>query len=223
MKFIARAAVFAAVTFGVGAIAHAATLELGDVETDAPVHQLNVQEHHLVPLSAPVPTPTAVPVVMAKPAEIVQPLPEAKADATVETASFSSLSDAVAAQDMPEDADAELHCLAVGVYYESKGEPLAGQLAVAEVILNRAASGRFARSVCGVLKQPGQFSFVRRGVLPTPPDNAHWRKAMAVAQVARKDLWDSPVENALYFHARYVSPRWKRARLGTVGNHIFYR
>lgn len=222
MKFITRAAVFAAVTFGVGAIAHAASLEQGNVKKDGPVQQLNVQEHHLVPL-LPAPTPTAVPVVMAKPAEIVQPLPEAKPEAKIETVSFSSLSDAVAAQDMPEDVDSELHCLAVGVYYESKGEPLAGQLAVAEVILNRAASGRFARSVCGVLKQPGQFSFVRRGMLPTPPNNPQWRKAMAVAQVARKDLWDSPVENALFFHARYVSPRWKRARVGTVGNHIFYR
>src|SRR5690606_16465883 len=140
-----------------------------------------------------------------------------------ETATYSTLSAAVAAQDMPADADSELHCLAIGVYYESKGEPLAGQLAVAEVILNRAESGRFAKSVCGVLKQPGQFSFVRRGVLPTPPNNAQWRKAMAVAQVAEKDLWDSPVENALFFHARYVSPGWKRARVGTVGNHIFYR
>jgi spore germination cell wall hydrolase CwlJ-like protein len=214
MKFISRAAVFAAVTFGVGAIANAATLDLGSVQQDPPIQQLNVQEHHIVPVALPqVQAPAPV-----KTAEIVQPLPEAE-----ETASYSTLSDAVAAQDMPEDADSELHCLAVGVYYESKGEPLAGQLAVAEVILNRASSGRFARSVCGVLKQRGQFSFVRGGALPTPPNNAQWRKAMAVAQVARKDLWESPVDNALYFHARYVSPGWKRARVGTVGNHVFYR
>jgi spore germination cell wall hydrolase CwlJ-like protein len=77
--------------------------------------------------------------------------------------------------------------------------------------------------VCGVLKQRGQFSFVRGGQLPTPPANAQWRKAVAVAQVAQKDLWESPVENALYFHARYVAPRWNRARVGTVGNHVFYR
>ncbi|WP_319951535.1 cell wall hydrolase [Sphingomonas caeni] len=155
---------------------------------------------------------------MAKPAEIVQPLP-----VKAEPAAYTTLSAAVDAQDMPEGVDSELNCLAVGVYYESKGEPLAGQLAVAEVILNRAASGRFAHSVCGVIKQPGQFSFVRRGVLPTPPNNAQWRRAMAVAQVARKDLWDSPAEDALYFHARYVSPRWKRSRVGVIGNHIFYR
>lgn len=215
MKFILRAAFFAAVTFGVGAIANAATHELGSGQEGAPVQKINVQEHHLVPV-LPLAAPTA------SPTEIVQPLPVAAAEED-ETASYSTLSAAVAAQAMPEDADAELHCLAVGVYYESKGEPLAGQLAVAEVILNRASSGRFAKSVCGVLKQAGQFSFVRRGVLPTPPNNPQWRKAMAVAQVARKDLWDSPVENALFFHARYVSPRWKRARVGTVGNHVFYR
>lgn len=214
MKFISRAAVFAAVTFGAGALAHAATTDLGTVQQDVPVQQLNVQEHHIVPVALPQPQAPA-PV---KTAEIVQPLPEAE-----ETASYQTLSDAVAAQDMPADADSELHCLAVGVYYESKGEPLAGQLAVAEVILNRASSGRFARSVCGVLKQRGQFSFVRGGALPTPPNNPQWRKAMAVAQVARKDLWESPVENALYFHARYVSPGWKRSRVGTVGNHVFYR
>ncbi|MES2445051.1 MAG: cell wall hydrolase [Pseudomonadota bacterium] len=149
----------------------------------------------------------------------VQQLPATDAD----TAEYSTLSAAVAAQDAPGAADRELNCLAVGVYYEAKGEPLAGQLAVADVILNRTTSGRFPRSVCGVLTQRGQFSFVRGGRLPTPPANAQWRKAMAVAQVAQKDLWDSPVEDALYFHARYVSPGWKRPRAGTVGNHVFYR
>jgi len=209
MKFIARAAVFAAVTFGAGAFANAATIDLGSSSADLLFQQFNEPVALAVPAQKPV--------LMAKPAEVVQPLPKA------EPASYTTLSDAVAAQDMPEDADSELHCLAVGVYYESKGEPLAGQLAVADVILNRATSGRFANSVCGVLKQRGQFSFVRGGVLPTPPNNPAWRKAMAVAQVARNDLWDSPVDNALYFHARYVAPRWKRSRVGTVGNHVFYR
>lgn len=213
MKFLPRAAVLAAVTFCAGAIANAATLEMSDVLPVVEAQDINSQEHHVVPM------PPAPVVPLAKAGEIVQPLP---ADES-ETAEFSSLSAAVAAQDHPEAVDRELHCLAVGVYYEAKGEPLAGQLAVAEVILNRAESGRFARSVCGVLTQRGQFSFVRGGVIPTPPENAQWRKAMAVAQVAQKDLWDSPVEDALYFHARYVTPGWKRPRVGTVGNHVFYR
>ena len=210
MKFIARAAVFAAVTFGAGALANAATLDLGSASQDLLFQQLNEP--------GPVEVPALGQPVLAKPAEIVQPLP-----AKPEPAAYTTLSAAVDAQDMPEGVDSELHCLAVGVYYESKGEPLAGQLAVAEVILNRASSGRFAHSVCGVLKQRGQFSFVHGGVLPTPPNNAQWRRAMAVAQVAQKDLWDSPAENALYFHARYVSPRWKRSRVGVIGNHVFYR
>lgn len=138
-------------------------------------------------------------------------------------AAYATLAAAVAAQPLEVD-DAELNCLAIGVYYESKGEPLEGQLAVAEVILNRAQSGRFASTVCGVLKQRGQFSFVRGGQLPQPPESARaWKTALAVARVARGDIWDSKVSNALYFHARYVSPGWRRARVGSVGNHIFYR
>lgn len=144
-------------------------------------------------------------------------------DSDSESATYATLAAAVAAQDAIAD-DAELNCLAIGVYYESKGEPLEGQLAVAEVILNRAKSGRFPASVCGVLTQRGQFSFVRGGRLPQPPAGTRaWKTALAVAQVARDDSWDSRVSNALFFHARYVSPGWRRARVGSVGNHIFYR
>lgn len=213
MKFLPRAAVIAAVTFCAGAFANAATLDATTLNQDVPVQTVNPQEHHVVP--APITTVVATP----RSAEIVQPIPAEQEDDT----DFATLSAAVAAQDAPALLDSELNCLAVGVYYESKGEPLAGQLAVADVILNRAASGRFPRSVCSVIKQRGQFSFVRRGSLPTPPANAQWRKALAVAQVAQKDLWDSPVGEALYFHARYVNPGWKRPRVATVGNHIFYR
>lgn len=212
MKFIHRAASFAAVTFCAGALANAATLDVTLNPQDMPVHASNPQERPVVPAPQ-----VAVP--LRQEGEIVQPIPNAAPD----DAEFNSLSAVVAAQDAPESLDGELHCLAVGVYYEAKGEPLAGQLAVAEVILNRTTSGRFPRSVCSVIKQPGQFSFVRGGKLPTPPANGQWRKALAVAQVAQKDLWDSPVPQALYFHARYVKPGWKRARVGTVGNHVFYR
>jgi spore germination cell wall hydrolase CwlJ-like protein len=138
-------------------------------------------------------------------------------------AAYASLAAAVAAQPA-EAGDTELNCLAIGIYYESKGEPLEGQLAVAEVILNRTTSGRFPRTVCGVLKQRGQFSFVRGGALPQPPSGARaWKTALAVAKVAQDEKWDSRVADALYFHARYVSPGWRRARVGSVGNHVFYR
>jgi len=218
MKFLPRAATFAAVTFCAGALANAATLAAAPAVQDMPAEAVNPREQAVVPA----PQAEAAPLVYAKPAEIVQPLPEA---ALQEDQDFATLSAAVEAHydDLDAAADRELNCLAVGVYYESKGEPLAGQLAVADVILNRTRSGRFPKSVCSVLTQRGQFSFVRGGKIPTPPNNAQWRKALAVAQVAQKGLWDSPAEDALFFHARYVKPSWKRARVATVGNHIFYR
>jgi N-acetylmuramoyl-L-alanine amidase len=121
-------------------------------------------------------------------------------------------------------ATAELECLAGAIYFESKGEPLPGQLAVAEVIINRTKSGRYPATMCGVVKQRGQFSFVRAGRLPPiPKQSAHWRKAVGIAHIALKDLADSPAQNALSFHATYVSPRWRMKRVATVGNHVFYR
>jgi N-acetylmuramoyl-L-alanine amidase len=119
--------------------------------------------------------------------------------------------------------DQQADCLAKAVYFESKGEPLDGQLAVAEVIMNRAKSGRFAGTLCGVVKQPSQFSFVRGGGFPPVVNQAMWRKAVGVAQVAMNGLWESSAPNALYFHAKRVSPNWGKKRVTSVGNHIFYR
>lgn len=136
-----------------------------------------------------------------------------------------SLHELVADHSSPRTADSEHECLANAVYFESKGEPLRGQLSVAEVVLNRAKSGRFAKSICGVVKQRGQFSFVRGGRLPSVPRaSAAWHKAVAVAHIALEDLADSPASRALFFHARRVKPGWRGVtRVATVGNHIFYR
>jgi spore germination cell wall hydrolase CwlJ-like protein len=215
MKFLPRAATFAAVTFCAGALANAATLvnPLPAMQ-DAPVQQVNVPQPQLVP------APQTAAASEQGNREIVQALPQDQVD---EDADYASLSAAVASQEGEAAADRELTCLATGIYYEAKSEPLAGQLALADVILNRTTSGRFPKSVCSVVTQPGQFSFVRGGKLPTPPANAQWRKAMAIAQVAKKDLWESPAGDALYFHARYSKASWNRARVATVGNHIFYR
>ena len=119
--------------------------------------------------------------------------------------------------------DREADCLAKAVYFESKGEPLNGQLAVAEVIMNRAKSGRFAGTLCGVVKQPSQFSFVRGGNFPVVVNQAMWRQAVGVAHVAMNGLWASTAQNALFFHAKRVSPNWGKQRVAAVGNHIFYR
>lgn len=122
----------------------------------------------------------------------------------------------------PDDREAE--CLATAVYFEAKSESLDGQLAVAQTILNRTRSGRFPESICGVVFQPGQFSFVRgNGFPPVVRESRSWKNAVAIAHVALNDLWDSSVDNALYFHARRVSPGWRMQRIASVGNHVFYR
>ena len=119
----------------------------------------------------------------------------------------------------------ELECLATGIYFEAKSEPLAGQLAVGQVIANRANSGgRFPSSYCGVLFQRGQFSFVHGRSLPSVPRSSRqWQTAVAIAKIVDRDLKDSAVGNALFFHARYVSPGWRLKRVASIGNHVFYR
>ena len=118
----------------------------------------------------------------------------------------------------------EMECLAAGIYFESKSEPLAGQLAVGQVIANRASSGRFAKTYCGVLFQRGQFSFVRGGRWPAiAKGSRQWHNAVAIAKIVDRDLKESSVGDALFFHAKRVSPRWRLKRVASVGNHIFYR
>ena len=134
-----------------------------------------------------------------------------------------SLAQLVADLAGPTTSDAETECLARAVYFESKGEPLTGQLTVAEVIINRSQSRRFPSTICGVVRQPSQFSFVRGGHIPRPPVNAQWRTAVAIARIAMADLADGGAPRALFFHARYVRPGWRLTRIATVGNHIFYR
>ena len=124
-----------------------------------------------------------------------------------------------------EPGSRELDCLATGIYFESKGEPLAGQLAVGQVIANRAQSGgRFPSTYCGVLFQRGQFSFVRGHSLPhANHDSRQWQTAVAIAKIVDRGLKDSQVGNALFVHARYVSPGWHLKRVASIGNHVFFR
>ena len=135
------------------------------------------------------------------------------------------LSSLVAQLRGPDAGSRELECLATGIYFESKSEPLQGQLAVGEVIANRANSGgRFPSSYCGVLFQRGQFSFIRGRSLPSVPHaNRQWQTAVAVAKIVDQDLKDSAADNALFFHAKRVSPGWRLKRVASIGNHVFYR
>jgi spore germination cell wall hydrolase CwlJ-like protein len=135
------------------------------------------------------------------------------------------LSTMVAELRSPEPGSRELECLATGIYFESKGEPLSGQLAVGKVIANRAESGgRFPDTYCGVLFQRGQFSFVHGGHLPSVAhSNKQWQTAVAIAKIVDQDLQQSVAGNALFFHARYVAPGWHLKRVAAIGNHVFYR
>jgi N-acetylmuramoyl-L-alanine amidase len=156
---------------------------------------------------------------------------EVQSDATADAVpvpavkSSGDLATMVAELRDPEPGSRELECLATGIYFESKGEPLAGQLAVGKVIANRAASGgRFPGTYCGVLFQRGQFSFVHGRSLPNVAHhNRQWQTAVAIARIVDQRLKDSSVGNALFFHARYVSPGWGLKRVASIGNHVFYR
>ncbi|WP_426167035.1 cell wall hydrolase [Sandarakinorhabdus sp. DWP1-3-1] len=118
-------------------------------------------------------------------------------------------------------SDSELRCLATAVYFESRGEPLEGQLAVAQAIINRAESGRYPSNICGVINQPKQFSYNRSRV---PTAGSDWRIAQAIAQIAAKDMWVEVAPKALSFHATYVAPNWAgKTRVATIGRHVFYR
>ena len=121
--------------------------------------------------------------------------------------------------------DAEQECLAKAVYFEARSESLDGQLAVAEVVLNRAKSGLYPATICGVVTQPAQFSFIRAGKFPDPDrTTSHWRTAVAIADIAQRELADAVAPNVLWYHATYVAPSWGRRlnRVAQIGTHIFY-
>ncbi len=124
--------------------------------------------------------------------------------------------------------DEQAQCIAVAVYHEARGESLEGQLAVARVIMNRAASGKYPSSWCGTVKQPWQFSFVnpRSGQFPyTDTDCAAWRKAVGVTRLAVANAVPTLTNDVLWYHADYVAPSWGRrlSRAQKIGTHIFYR
>lgn len=136
----------------------------------------------------------------------------------------ASLRELVEAENTETALSKDEECLAGAIYFEAKNQSLEGQHAVAEVILNRTGSGRFPSSICGVVYQPSQFSFIRGGRMPSTNRNSTaWHEAVAVARVALEDRWETAASDALFFHATHVSPRWRLKRVATIGNHIFYR
>lgn len=165
---------------------------------------------------------------------VIQPLPEAVEDTpsdtdqsageSAEVDEAATLAELVAAQSSSGNLSSEMHCLASAIYFEARGESLDGQLSVGRVIIERAQSGGFPDSYCGVVYQRSQFSFVRGNSMPRiRKGSAAWRNAVAIARIAHEGTWESKTEGALFFHATRVSPGWRLTRLARVDNHIFYR
>ena len=220
MTFFTRAAAIAAMSLTITGLIGAST----------PGFAFELDKSLKLPIALPVPVASPPPEAAATPAPAAEAVDTVVTDADIPALvpaaqaedDDDSLAAAVAAQDT-DARDRDLTCMAGAIYFEAKGEPLSGQLAVGEVILNRTKSGRFPKSICSVVTQPGQFSFVRGGRVPVIANNAAYRTAVAVARVAMADAWDSPAPNAMYFHARRVSPGWRMTKIASIGNHVFYR
>lgn len=126
----------------------------------------------------------------------------------------------------------ENRCLATAIYFEARSEPIKGQIAVAQVIMNRVRSGFYADTVCGVVYEGAhkrnacQFSFACDGLADKPKDRKRWKIAQKLAgDVTEGKVWLSDIGHASHYHATYVSPKWRRAmkRITRIGAHIFYR
>ena len=136
----------------------------------------------------------------------------------------ASLDDLIAQQQPVANVSPELKCLAGAIYFEARSEVPQGQLAVGRVIVARTHSGRFPSTLCGVVLQPSQFSFVRHHAIPAvDADSPQWQHAVAVAKIALAGSWQSPAEGALYFHSRHVAPAWHKHAIARIETHIFYQ
>ena len=123
--------------------------------------------------------------------------------------------------------DAEATCLATAVYFESMGESLEGQLAVAQVVINRAESGQYPTSLVRRGQAEGAVQLRPRAAssrASTPAAEA-WRKAQAIARIAIANMAQVLPTDVLWYHADYVAPSWGRrlTRVEKIGAHIFYR
>jgi spore germination cell wall hydrolase CwlJ-like protein len=125
----------------------------------------------------------------------------------------------------------ERRCLATAIYFEARGEPVRGQIAVAQVILNRVRSPLFPQTICGVVYQgqmhPGcQFSFTCDGHTDIPRNDDQWALAQDISKkITAGELWLPEVGYSTYYHANYVSPSWigDMSKIDKIGRHIFYK
>ena len=123
--------------------------------------------------------------------------------------------------------DRQVICLAKNIWFESRGEPAEGQLAVGLVTLNRLESGIWPRTVCEVVYDPGQFSWTQEPSLRNKkPTGEQWEQIVLLSATLlhRKDLFDDITDGATYFHAAYIRPGWNRLQHTVrLGQHVFYK
>ena len=128
--------------------------------------------------------------------------------------------------------DKQLACLARNIYYEAGSEPFEGKVAVAQVTLNRVASGQFPKDICKTIYQKNvvyekilcQFSWVCEGKAGGTNNYVYSQaKEIALYVYANYENIKDVTKGALYYHADYVNPRWKLDKTATIGRHIFYK
>jgi spore germination cell wall hydrolase CwlJ-like protein len=127
----------------------------------------------------------------------------------------------------------QLECLSRNIYYEAGNQPFEGKVAVAQVTINRAESGKFPNDICKVVYQKNivyekvlcQFSwYCEKATLAKPKNKAVFKESELVARQVLLEGFRLPsLENALYFHADYINPKWNKERIAKIGNHIFYK
>ena len=131
------------------------------------------------------------------------------------------------------ERDRQLTCLARNIYYESATEPFEGKVAVAQVTLNRATSGQFPSDICGVVYQKTRFTektvcqfswYCEKPAALRVRSPALYNESMEVAKkVLLENFRLDGLRDALYYHADYVHPGWRKTKLVQIGHHIFYK
>ncbi|RIA44250.1 cell wall hydrolase [Hephaestia caeni] len=189
------------------------------------------REQARVTMPVPPPARTASKVVLA--------VPPGPSEALLAHAGAPTLAEAMAVTAAPafldtaqgDDAARALDCLTQAVYYEARSEPIEGQQAVAQVVLNRVRNPAFPNSVCGTVYEGSsrstgcQFTFTCDGSLTARREPAAWERARQVAQAALAGFVYAPVGSATFYHTDAVHPGWatRVTSVGTIGAHIFYR
>ena len=117
----------------------------------------------------------------------------------------------------------EVLCLAENIYHEARGESLLGQQAVAHVTLNRVADNRWPDSICDVVYQKSQFSWVSNS--PAIHNIEAFENSVSVALNAIREISEDPTNGATFFLQNSISPRWSRSLEVSVviGGHKFLR